>query len=328
MQGYSALWQPGTDHAAIATEVKVINSLKEKGINKADLTRDEFLKYAWDWKEEYGGRIVKQLKKMGSSADWERERFTMDEGCSEAVKEVFIRLFDKGYIYKGSRIINWCPVCKTSISDAEVEHVEQTGHFWHIKYPIIGEEGRFVEIATTRPETMLGDTAVAVNPDDDMFDFTQGYSGTLKNCYGVWENGYTSTEADPRGIEADGNLDGLYPTHLRQSDFRVENMTIVNNAADKADNVDRMQDVIKIRRGAKAAIVNALVKGTGGSIDLIDMSDSKGAGNADSSVSITNSLNLTGKKLNGTLNTFAEPAGNTGTEASLFTWTGYNFSSL
>ena len=138
---------------------------------------------------------------------------------------------------------------------------------------------------------------LAVNPDDDMFDFTQGYSGTLKNCYGVWENGYTSTEADPRGIEADGNLDGLYPTHLRQSDFRVENMTIVNNAADKADNVDRMQDVIKIRRGAKAAIVNALVKGTGGSIDLIDMSDSKGAGNADSSVSITNSLNLTGKKL-------------------------------
>ena len=169
MQGYSALWQPGTDHAAIATEVKVINSLKEKGINKADLTRDEFLKYAWDWKEEYGGRIVKQLKKMGSSADWERERFTMDEGCSEAVKEVFIRLFDKGYIYKGSRIINWCPVCKTSISDAEVEHVEQTGHFWHIKYPIIDEEGRFVEIATTRPETMLGDTAVAVNPDDERY---------------------------------------------------------------------------------------------------------------------------------------------------------------
>ena len=169
MQGYSALWQPGTDHAAIATEVKVINSLKEKGINKADLTRDEFLKYAWDWKEEYGGRIVKQLKKMGSSADWERERFTMDEGCSEAVEEVFIRLFDKGYIYKGSRIINWCPVCKTSISDAEVEHVEQTGHFWHIKYPIIGEEGRFVEIATTRPETMLGDTAVAVNPDDERY---------------------------------------------------------------------------------------------------------------------------------------------------------------
>ncbi len=169
MQGYSALWQPGTDHAAIATEVKVIASLKERGIDKADLTRDEFLKYAWEWKEEYGGRIVRQLKTMGSSADWERERFTMDEGCSNAVKEVFIRLFDKGYIYKGSRIINWCPVCKTSISDAEVEHVEQAGHFWHIKYPIIGEEGRFVEIATTRPETMLGDTAVAVNPEDERY---------------------------------------------------------------------------------------------------------------------------------------------------------------
>ena len=169
MQGYSALWQPGTDHAAIATEVKVISSLKEKGIDKADLTRDEFLKYAWDWKEEYGGRIVNQLKKLGSSADWDRERFTMDEGCSEAVKEVFLRLFDKGYIYKGSRIINWCPVCKTSISDAEVEHVEQGGHFWHIKYPIVGEEDRFVEIATTRPETMLGDTAVAVNPEDERY---------------------------------------------------------------------------------------------------------------------------------------------------------------
>ena len=169
MQGYEALWQPGTDHAAIATEVKVIQNLKTKGIEKKDLTRDQFLKYAWEWKDEYGGRIVRQLKKLGSSADWDRERFTMDEGCSEAVKEVFIRLYEKGYIYKGSRIINWCPVCKASISDAEVEHVEQEGHFWHIKYPIVGEEGRFVEIATTRPETMLGDTAVAVNPDDERY---------------------------------------------------------------------------------------------------------------------------------------------------------------
>ena len=169
MQGYEALWQPGTDHAAIATEVKVIQNLKTKGIEKKDLTRDQFLKYAWEWKDEYGGRIGRQLKKLGSSADWDRERFTMDEGCSEAVKEVFIRLYEKGYIYKGSRIINWCPVCKTSISDAEVEHVEQEGHFWHIKYPIVGEEGRFVEIATTRPETMLGDTAVAVNPDDERY---------------------------------------------------------------------------------------------------------------------------------------------------------------
>ena len=169
MQGYNALWQPGTDHASIATEVKVIENLKKQGIDKRDLGREGFLEKCWEWRDEYGSRIINQLKKMGSSADWERERFTMDEGCSEAVKEVFIRLFDKGYIYKGSRIINWCPVCKTSISDAEVEHVEQTGHFWHIKYPIIGEEGRFVEIATTRPETMLGDTAVAVNPDDERY---------------------------------------------------------------------------------------------------------------------------------------------------------------
>ncbi len=169
MQGYEALWQPGTDHAAIATEVKVIEKLKEQGIDKNDIGREEFLKHAWAWKEEYGSRIINQLKKLGSSADWERERFTMDEGCSKAVEEVFLNLYKKGYIYKGSRIINWCPVCQTSISDAEVEHVEQTGHFWHILYPVVGEEGRFVEIATTRPETLLGDTAVAVNPNDERY---------------------------------------------------------------------------------------------------------------------------------------------------------------
>ena len=169
MQGYNALWQPGTDHAAIATEVKVIEKLKEQGIDKNEIGREEFLKHAWEWKEEYGGRIVNQLKKLGSSADWDRERFTMDEGCSRAVEEVFVKLYEKGYIYKGSRIINWCPVCQTSISDAEVEHVDQDGFFWHINYPIAGEEGRFVEIATTRPETLLGDTAVAVNPDDERY---------------------------------------------------------------------------------------------------------------------------------------------------------------
>ena len=169
MQGYEALWQPGTDHAAIATEVKVIEKLKEQGINKEDLGREEFLKHAWAWKEEYGGKFINQLKKLGASADWDRERFTMDEGCSKAVKEVFIRLYEKGYIYKGSRIINWCPVCQTSISDAEVEHEDQDGFFWHINYPIVGEEDRFVEIATTRPETLLGDTAVAVNPEDERY---------------------------------------------------------------------------------------------------------------------------------------------------------------
>ena len=169
MQGYEALWQPGTDHAAIATEVKVIESLKKQGIEKADLGRDGFLEKCWEWRKEYGSRIIKQLHKLGSSADWDRERFTMDEGCSKAVQTVFIKLYEKGYIYKGSRIINWCPVCKTSISDAEVVHEDQDGFFWYINYPIVGEEGRFVEIATTRPETLLGDTAVAVNPDDDRY---------------------------------------------------------------------------------------------------------------------------------------------------------------
>ena len=174
MQGYNALWQPGTDHASIATEVKIIETLKKEGINKEDLGREGFLKRAWEWREEYGGRIINQLKKLGSSCDWDRERFTMDEGCNRAVNEVFIRMHEKGWIYKGSRIINWCPVCKTSISDAEVEYEEQAGHFWHIKYPFIEEDGsvsttKFLEFATTRPETMLGDTAVAVNPNDDRY---------------------------------------------------------------------------------------------------------------------------------------------------------------
>ncbi|MGN0335673.1 MAG: valine--tRNA ligase [Lachnospiraceae bacterium] len=168
MQGYNALWIPGTDHASISTEVKVIDQLKKEGIDKDELGREGFLKRTWEWREEYGHTIVEQLKKIGSSCDWDRERFTMDEGCSEAVLEVFCRLYEKGYIYKGSRIINWCPVCQTSISDAEVEHEEQAGHFWHIDYPI-KDSDKFVEIATTRPETMLGDTALAVNPEDERY---------------------------------------------------------------------------------------------------------------------------------------------------------------
>ena len=169
MQGYSALWQPGTDHAAIATEVKVTNMLKDKGLDKQEMGREKFLEYAWEWKKEYGSRIINQLHRLGASADWERERFTMDEGSNAAVEEVFVRLYEKGWIYKGSRIINWCPICQTSLSDAEVEHEEQDGFFWHINYPVVGEDGRFVEIATTRPETMLGDTAVAVNPNDERY---------------------------------------------------------------------------------------------------------------------------------------------------------------
>ncbi len=168
MQGYSALWIPGTDHAAISTEVKVTEQLKAEGLDKKEMGREAFLERTWEWKEEYGGAIKDQLKQMGISCDWDRERFTMDPGCSEAVERVFINLYNDDKIYKGSRIINWCPICKTSISDAEVEHEEKAGHFWHIKYPVVGED-RWVQIATTRPETMLGDTGVAVNPNDERY---------------------------------------------------------------------------------------------------------------------------------------------------------------
>ena len=184
MQGYNALWQPGTDHASIATEVKIIEKLKEEGIDKWELGREKFLERAWEWKKEYGGRIISQLKKLGSSCDWDRERFTMDEGCNKAVTEVFVKMHEKGYIYKGSRIINWCPVCNTSISDAEVVYEEQAGHFWHIKYPIMNEDGtpsdtEFLTFATTRPETMLGDTAVAIHPEDERYQHLIGKSVML-----------------------------------------------------------------------------------------------------------------------------------------------------
>ncbi len=184
MQGYNALWQPGTDHASIATEVKIIEKLKEQGIDKQDLGREGFLERAWEWKKEYGGRIVSQLKKMGSSCDWDRERFTMDEGCNRAVTKVFVKMHEKGYIYKGARMINWCPVCNTSISDAEVEYQEQAGHLWHIKYPVMKEDGtpsdtEFLTFATTRPETMLGDTAVAIHPEDERYGHLIGKSVLL-----------------------------------------------------------------------------------------------------------------------------------------------------
>lgn len=168
MQGYNTLWLPGTDHSAISTEVKIVEKLKEEGINKQDLGREKFLERAWDWTHEYGGTIVKQQKRLGCSADWSRARFTMDEGMSEAVLTVFKKLYDKGLIYKGKRMINWCPCCKTSISDAEVEYVEEPTHLWHIRYQITGTD-KFLTVATTRPETMLGDTAVAVHPDDERY---------------------------------------------------------------------------------------------------------------------------------------------------------------
>lgn len=178
MQGYNALWQPGTDHASIATEAKIIEKMKEEGIDKHELGREKFLERAWEWKQVYGGRIVEQLKKLGSSCDWDRERFTMDEGCNRAVTEVFCKMHEKGWIYKGSRIVNWCPVCNTSISDAEVEYEEQEGNFWHIQYPVLNEDGtesgEYLTFATTRPETMLGDTAVAIHPEDERYAHLKG----------------------------------------------------------------------------------------------------------------------------------------------------------
>ena len=168
MQGYDALWLPGTDHASIATEAKIVEAMRKEGVTKEEIGRDEFLKRAWAWKDQYGSRIIEQLKKMGSSCDWDRERFTMDEGCSKAVKEVFVNLYNKGLIYQGKRMVNWCPHCRTTISDAEVEYEDQAGHFWHLRYPFKGGSG-YVELATTRPETMLGDTAVAVNPNDERY---------------------------------------------------------------------------------------------------------------------------------------------------------------
>ncbi len=173
MQGYAALWVPGTDHASIATEAKVVEAMAKEGLTKEMVGRDGFLERAWDWKNRFGSRIVSQLKKLGSSCDWERERFTMDEGCSDAVREVFVRLYDQGLIYRGNRMVNWCPHCNTSISDAEVEYAEQDGRFWHLLYPV-KETGEMLELATTRPETMLGDTAVAINPDDPRYAHLHG----------------------------------------------------------------------------------------------------------------------------------------------------------
>lgn len=179
MDGFEALWIPGTDHASIATEVKVVNRIKEEtGKSKYEVGREEFLRRAWEWKDEFGGKIVNQVKKLGASCDWDKERFTMDEGCNKAVTKFFIKLYEEGHIYRGNRIINWCPDCKTTLSDAEVEHEDQEGSFWHIKYPI-KDSDEFLEIATTRPETMLGDTGIAVNPEDERYTHLVGKTAIL-----------------------------------------------------------------------------------------------------------------------------------------------------
>ena len=237
MQGYNALWQPGTDHASIATEVKIIETLKKQGIDKHDLGRDGFLERAWEWKKEYGGRIISQLKKLGSSCDWDRERFTMDEGCNKAVTEVFCKMHEKGWIYKGARIINWCPVCNTSISDAEVEYEEQAGHFWHIKYPLVDENGlpsttEFLEFATTRPETMLGDTAVAVHPDDERYTYLHGrqvWLPIVNKAIPVVEDAYVDMEFGTGVVK-------ITPAH-DPNDFEVgkrHNLPVINIMNDDA----------------------------------------------------------------------------------------------
>ena len=237
MQGYNALWQPGTDHASIATEVKIIETLKKQGIDKHDLGREGFLERAWEWKKEYGGRIISQLKKLGSSCDWDRERFTMDEGCNKAVTEVFCKMHEKGWIYKGARIINWCPVCNTSISDAEVEYEEQAGHFWHIKYPLVDENGQpstteFLEFATTRPETMLGDTAVAVHPDDERYTYLHGrqvWLPIVNKAIPVVEDTYVDMEFGTGVVK-------ITPAH-DPNDFEVgkrHNLPVINIMNDDA----------------------------------------------------------------------------------------------
>ena len=261
MQGYNALWQPGTDHASIATEVKIIEKLKEEGIDKWELGREKFLERAWDWKKEYGGRIISQLKKLGSSCDWDRERFTMDEGCNKAVTEVFCKMHEKGYIYKGSRIINWCPVCNTSISDAEVEYEDQAGHFWHIQYPVLNEDGtesgEYLTFATTRPETMLGDTAVAIHPDDERYTHLKGKKVKLpivNRVIPIVEDTYVDMEFGTGVVK-------ITPAH-DPNDFEVgkrHNLPIINIMNDDATiNKDGGKFEGMDRYEARAAIVKEL----------------------------------------------------------------------
>lgn len=259
MQGYSALWLPGTDHASIATEAKIVEAMRKEGITKEDLGREKFLERAWEWKKEYGGRIVSQLKKMGSSCDWERERFTMDEGCSKAVKEVFVRLYNKGLIYRGERIINWCPHCKTSISDAEVEFEEQAGHFWHLRYPLTDGSG-YLELATTRPETLLGDTAVAVNPSDERYKDLVGKTLALP----LVGREIPIVADDYVDVDFGTGVVKITPAH-DPNDFQVglrHNLPVINVMTDDAKIVDDYPEYAGMDRyEARDAIVKDLDEG-------------------------------------------------------------------
>lgn len=259
MSGYSALWLPGTDHAAIATEAKIVEAMRKEGLTKEGIGREAFMKRAWEWKEKFGGRIVEQLKKLGSSCDWSRERFTMDEGCNKAVKEVFVSLYEKGLIYRGERIINWCPHCKTSISDAEVEYEDQAGHFWHIRYPLTDGSG-YVEIATTRPETLLGDTAVAVNPNDERYKDIVGKNLTLPLV------GREIPVVADEYVEVDfgTGVVKITPAH-DPNDFEVgkrHDLPVINVMTDDARIVDDYPDYAGLDRyEARKRIVEDLEKG-------------------------------------------------------------------
>ena len=273
MQGYSALWLPGTDHASIATEAKVVEKLAKEGITKEDIGREKFLDEVWDWKKEYGGRIVKQLRKMGSSADWQRERFTMDEGCNEAVKEVFVNLYNKKLIYRGERIINWCPHCLTSISDAEVEYEDQAGHFWHLRYPLSDGSG-YIEMATTRPETMLGDTAVAVNPNDDRYKDMVGKTVILP----IVHREIPIIADDYVDMEFGTGVVKITPAH-DPNDFEVglrHNLPVINVLTEDAKIVDDYPEFAGLDRyEARKAIVDAIDK-EGALVEIEDYSHNVG----------------------------------------------------
>ena len=273
MQGFDTLWVPGTDHASIATEAKIVEAMRKEGITKDDIGREGFLERAWDWKEKFGGRIIEQLKKMGSSCDWERERFTLDEGCNKAVNEVFVKLYEKGLIYRGERIINWCPHCLTSISDAEVEYEEQAGHFWHLRYPFADGSG-YLELATTRPETLLGDTAVAVNPNDERYKDIVGKTLILPIVHReipVVADDYVETDFGTGVVK-------ITPAH-DPNDFEVglrHNLEVINVLTDDAKIVDDYPKYAGMDRyEARKAIVEDL-KAEGALVKIEDYSHNVG----------------------------------------------------
>ena len=267
MQGYEALWVPGTDHASIATEAKVVEALRKEGLSKADIGREAFLDRVWDWKKEYGGRIVSQLKKIGSSCDWDRERFTMDEGCSNAVKEVFVKLYNEGLIYRGERIINWCPHCLTSISDAEVEYEDQASHFWHLRYQV-KDEDQYVELATTRPETLLGDTAVAVNPKDERYKHLVGKTLILP----IVHREIPVVADDYVDIEFGTGVVKITPAH-DPNDFEVglrHNLPVINVLTDDAKIVDEYEKYAGMDRYEARKVIVEDLKAEGALVKIED----------------------------------------------------------